>query len=239
MAKKRLKYKRILLKLSGEVLEGSKGSGIDFKVLKALCKEISDVKKLGVEIGIVIGGGNFWRYRDFKASGIDRVHSDYMGMTATIMNSLAMQDMFKNFKVDARAMSAFSIPVVVESYLRDKALHYLDKGKVVICAGGTGNPFFTTDTAAALRALELNCDAFLKATKVDYVYDKDPVKHKGAKLFKKMSYNKVLSMELGVMDLSAVSMCAESKLPIAVFNLTKHGNIRKVVEGKAVGTIIS
>ena len=239
MPRKRLKYKRILLKLSGEVLEGNLGSGIDFKVLKDLCKEITAVKKMGVDIGIVIGGGNFWRYRDFIDSGIDRVHSDYMGMIATIMNSLAMQNMFKNFKVDARAMSAFDVPVVVESYLRDKAAQYLEKGKVVICAGGTGNPFFTTDTAAALRALELECDVLMKATKVDYVYDKDPMKYKNAKLFKKLSYNEVLKRELEVMDLSAVSLCASNKLPICVFNLTKKGNIAKVLAGRAVVTTIS
>jgi uridylate kinase len=239
MAKKRLKYKRIMLKLSGEVLEGNKGSGIDFEVLRNLCREIADVRKMGVQVGIVIGGGNFWRYRDFQKSGIDRVHSDYMGMVATIMNSLAMQNMFKSMKVPARALSAFDIPVVVESYRRDRAMHDLDKGKIVICAGGTGSPFFTTDSAAALRALELECDALLKATKVDYVCDKDPVKYKDARIFKKLSYDQVLSMGLQVMDLTAVSMVAADKIPIQVFNLTKKGNIAKVVEGKPVGSIIS
>ncbi|MBD3327951.1 UMP kinase [Candidatus Peregrinibacteria bacterium] len=237
--KRRLKYKRIMLKLSGEVLQGEKDGGIDFDVLDNLCQEVASVQKLGVEIAIVIGGGNFWRYRDFKASGIDRVHSDYMGMMGTIMNSLAMRNAFKKFKIDARPMSSFAMPVVVEAYLRDRAVSYLEKGKIVVCAGGTGNPFFTTDTAAALRALELECDIVLKATKVDYVYDKDPVKHKDAKLFKKMTYHQVLDLGLGVMDLSAISLCGDNKMPIAVFNLNKKGNIAKVVKGADVGTIIS
>ncbi|MCA9373931.1 MAG: UMP kinase [Candidatus Gracilibacteria bacterium] len=236
---KRLKYKRIMLKLSGEVLEGEKGSGIDFSMVEQLCKEVTAVKKMGVEVVIVIGGGNFWRYRDFVESGIDRVHSDYMGMMATIMNSLALRNGFRKFKIDARPLSAFAMPVVVETYLVEKGLAYLGKGKIVICAGGTGNPFFTTDTAAALRALELNCDVLMKATKVDYVYDKDPVKHKDAKKFKKLSYHKVLDMGLEVMDLSAVSLCADNKLPIAVFNLTKKGNIARVVKGQDVGTLIT
>lgn len=220
-------------------MEGKKGSGIDFAFVDALCKEIAAVKKMGVEIVIVIGGGNFWRYRDFVESGIDRVHSDYMGMMATIMNSLALSNGFRKYKIDARPLSAFAMPVVVETYLRDKGVGYLDKGKIVICAGGTGNPFFTTDTAAALRALELDCDVLMKATKVDYVYDKDPMKHKDAKKFKKLSYHKVLDMGLKVMDLSAVSLCSDNKLPISVFNLTKRGNIAKVVKGENVGTLIS
>lgn len=236
---KRLKYKRIMLKLSGEVMEGKKGSGIDFEVVASLCKEIAEVKKLGVEIVIVIGGGNFWRYRDFVESGIDRVHSDYMGMMATIMNSLALRNSFRKLRVDARPLSAFAVPVVVETYLRDRAMAYLEKGKIVICAGGTGNPFFTTDTAAALRALELHCDVLMKATKVDYVYDKDPMKYKNAKKFTKLSYHEVLDRGLGVMDLSAVSLCGDSKLPIEVFNLTRKGNIARVVKGEKVGTLIS
>ena len=235
----KLAYKRILLKLSGEVLEGKKGSGIDFKVLDDLCREVAGVRKMGVQIALVIGGGNFWRYRDFADSGIDRVHSDYMGMMATIMNSLAMRNNFTKYKVDARPMSAFSMPVVVEEYLRDRALSYMEKGKIVICAGGTGNPFFTTDTAAALRALELECDVVLKATKVDYVYDKDPVKYKNAKSFRTLTYAEVLARKLEVMDLSAVSLCGDNKMPVIVFNLTKKGNIARVVKGEKIGTLIS
>lgn len=234
----KLKYKRILLKLSGEVLQGSRDGGIDFKVVRELCQEVADVKKLGVEIAIVIGGGNIWRYRDFKDSGVERVTSDYMGMLATVMNSMALQDQFEKMGIGAPIGSAISMPIVVGQYLRPKALDYLKKGKVLICAGGTGNPYFTTDTAAALRAMELNCDIMLKATKVDYVYDKDPMKYKDAKKFKELSYHEVLSRELQVMDLAAVSLCLEKKLPIMVFNLHKRGNIARVVKGEQVGTLI-
>jgi len=237
MAKK-LAYKRILLKLSGEVMEGKKGSGIDFKTVEALCKEIEAVKKLGVEIAIVVGGGNFWRYRDFKDAGLDRVHSDYIGMMATIMNSVALQDIFKKNGVDAIALTSFPIPAT-EAYQQDKARKYLKEKKVVICAGGTGNPFFTTDTASSLRALELECDVFMKATKVDYVYDKDPMKYKDAKKFTKMSYVEVLKRGLEVIDLAAIALCRDNKLPVMVFNLTKKGNIAKVVKGEKVGSIIS
>jgi uridylate kinase len=235
----KLKYKRILLKLSGEVLEGTQGQGIDFKVLNDLCREIADVKKLGVEIAIVVGGGNFWRYRDFKESGLDHVHSDYMGMLSTVMNSIALQSSLKRSGVDSRPLSAIPMQQVVGTYLRDKALDYLERGKVVICGAGTGNPFFTTDSAAALRALELDCDVLLKATNVDYVYDKDPAKHKNAKAYKKISYDEVFKQELGVMDLSAIDLCATSKMPIIVFNLKKKGNIARAVKGEAIGTLIS
>lgn len=234
----KLKYKRILLKMSGEYLEGNKSAGIDFGVLEDLCKEISVVKKKGVEIAIVLGGGNFWRYRDFKDSVIERVHSDYIGMMATIMNSIALADYLKKVKVDAVVMSSFKVPTV-EKYDRDRAVRYLKEGRVVICAGGTGNPFFTTDSAASLRSLELECDVFMKATLVDYVYDKDPKKHKDAKMFKKISYDEVVAKRLGVIDLSAVSICAPENLPIIVFNLSKKGNIGKVVKGDDIGTIIS
>ncbi len=237
MARK-LAYKRILLKLSGEVLEGDKGFGIDFDMVDKLCKEIIEVKKLGAEIAIVVGGGNFWRFRDFKDSGLDRVKSDYMGMMATVMNAVALADGFKKFKTDARVLSALDIPAV-EKYNRDKGLEYLSGGKIVICAGGTGNPYFTTDTGSSLRALELKCEAFLKATKVDYVYDKDPMKYKDAKSFKKMSYLDVLKRGLEVIDLSAIALCRDNKLPVVVFNLTKKGNIARVVKGDKVGSVIS
>jgi len=238
MAKK-LKYKRILLKLSGEVLQGSRDGGIDFKVVRELCNEVAEVQKLGVEIAIVIGGGNIWRYRDSKDSGVDRVTSDYMGMLATIMNSMALQDQFEKMGIGAPIGSAISMPIVVGTYLRPKALDYLKKGKILICAGGTGNPYFTTDTAGALRAMELNCDIMLKATKVDYIYDKDPMKFKDAKKYVNVSYNEVLAKELGVMDLTAVTLCLEKRLPIMVFNLHKKGNIAKIVQGEQVGTLIS
>lgn len=237
MARK-LAYKRILLKLSGEVLEGDKGFGIDFEMVDKLCKEIIEVKKLGAEIVIVVGGGNFWRFRDFKDSGLDRVKSDYMGMMATVMNAVALADGFKKFKTDARVLSALDIPAV-EKYNRDKGLEYLSGEKIVICAGGTGNPYFTTDTGSSLRALELKCEAFLKATKVDYVYDKDPMKYKDAKSFKKMSYLEVLKRGLEVIDLSAIALCRDNKLPVVVFNLAKKGNIARVVKGDKVGSVIS
>lgn len=238
-AKSKLKYGRILLKLSGEVLGGAKGEGIDFNYLDSLCKEVAEVKKLGVELAIVVGGGNFWRYRDFKDSGLDRVHSDYMGMLATVMNSMAMANAFNKMGVKARAMSAIKMPVVLQTYIRDKAIDELEDGEIIICAGGTGSPFFTTDSAAALRALELECDAIFKATKVDYVYDKDPMKFKNAKSFKKLSYDEVLRRELEVMDLAAISLCSGAKMPIVVFNLKKRGNIAKAVKGEAVGTLIN
>lgn len=234
----RLKYKRVMLKLSGEVLQGHRDGGIDFEILRGLCGEVVQIKKMGVDVVIVIGGGNIWRFRDFKDSGLDRVNSDYMGMLATIINGMAMQDQFEKLGVEASALSAINMQVVVGTYLRAKALDYLQKGKIVICAGGTGNPFFTTDTAAALRAVELNCDVLLKATRVDYVYDKDPMKHKNAKKFVKLSYSEMLKREIGVMDLTAVSLCLAQKLPIIVFNLHKKGNIASVVQGKSVGTII-
>lgn len=236
---KKATYKRIMLKLSGEVLEGTQGSGIDFKMMQSLCKEVAALQKDGVEVVIVIGGGNFWRYRDFKDSGLDRVASDYMGMLATIMNSAAMQGTFTNMGVKARALSAIPMQNVVESYVRDKALRYLSSGEVVICSGGTGNPFFTTDTAAALRALELHCEVLMKATKVDYVYDKDPEKNKDAHKFEQMSYEDVLKRDLGVMDLSAISLCKEEKLPIIVFNLKTPDNMRRVLNGEKVGTLIN
>jgi uridylate kinase len=238
MAKK-LKYKRIMIKISGEVLEGDLGQGIDFRVLDELCREVAAVKKLGAEIAIVIGGGNFWRYRDFKTSGLDHVHSDYMGMLATVMNSIAIQHSLKKAGVDSRPLSSIPMQQVVGTYLRDKALDYLEKGKVVICGGGTGNPFFTTDSAAALRALEMGCDVLLKATKVDYVYDKDPEKFKDAKSYRKISYDEVFRQELEVMDLSAIDLCAKAKMPVIVFNLKKKGNIARVVKGENIGTLIS
>ena len=228
-----------MIKISGEVLEGALGQGIDFKILDELCREVALVKKMGAEIAIVIGGGNFWRYRDFKNSGLDHVHSDYMGMLATVMNSIAMQHSLKKAGVDSRPLSSIPMQQVVGTYLRDKALDYLERGKIVICGGGTGNPFFTTDSAAALRALELGCDVLLKATKVDYVYDKDPEKHKDAKRYKKISYDEVFRQELEVMDLTAVDLCAKSGLPVVVFNLKKKGNIARVVKGEDIGTLIS
>lgn len=233
-----MKYRRVVLKLSGEVLQGTTNSGIDDEVLKQLCEEIRDVSKMGVQMVIVVGGGNFWRYRDHADAGYDRVVSDYMGMLGTIMNSMAMASELERIGVPARALSALECSRAIQTYLPSRAMADLQKGRVLICSGGTGNPFFTTDSAAALRGLELQCDAMLKATKVDYVYNKDPMKHKDAKKFTKMSYMDALELGPGVMDLSALTLCQEAKMPIVVFNLQTHGNIKKVIEGKDVGTVI-
>jgi uridylate kinase len=233
------KYKRIMLKLSGEVLLGSHASGIDHRVLQALCREILEVQRLGVQIVIVIGGGNIWRFRDFKETGIERVTSDNIGMLATIMNATAMQSMFERLGVECRVASAINIPQLAEPYLRRKVIRHLEKGRIVICAGGTGSPFFTTDSAAALRALETNCSVLLKATNVEGVYNKDPDKFKNAKKFSRLNYHQVLEMDLEFMDQSAVALCKESSVPIMVFNLKKRGNIKKAVLGQEIGTIIS
>lgn len=227
-----------MLKLSGEVLLGKDGCGIDFPILHGLCEEIAGVVRSGVEVAIVIGAGNIWRFRDHEGCGIDRASSDYMGMLATIMNGVAMQSSLEGMGVHTRVCSALDIPQVAEPYLRRRAVRHLEKGRVVICAGGTGNPYFTTDSAAALRALEMDCDVLLKATKVDGVYDKDPKKFKDAKRFNTISYSDVLGMNLQFMDSSAVSLCRDSDLPLVVFDLTVKGNIARVVSGEPIGTII-
>lgn len=232
------KFKRIMLKLSGEVLLGAQASGIDHGVLESLCKEILEVRSLGVQIVIVIGGGNIWRYRDFKDTGIERVTSDNIGMLATVMNAVAMQSMFEKLGAVCRVASAVDIPQIAEPYLRRKVIRHLEKERIVICAGGTGSPFFTTDSAAALRALETNCEVLLKATNVDGVYDQDPDKAKNAKKFDELTYHDVLEMDLEFMDQAAVSLCKESNVPVMVFNLKKRGNIRKAVLGEKVGTVI-
>lgn len=234
----KLKYKRVLLKISGEVMGGDLESGIDFKYLNKLAKEIAEVKKTGVELAMVVGGGNYWRFRDFQHSSLPRVESDYLGMMATIFNSVALKSELKAVGCDAEVYSALSINQIVEPYLQRKALADLEEGKVVICAGGTGNPFCTTDSAAALRAGELGCELLMKATNVDFVYDSDPRKNPKAKPYKTISYQEVLEKRLGVMDLGAIATCMEAKLPISIFNLTKSGNIKKVLFGDPVGTIV-
>lgn len=228
-----------MLKFSGEVLLGEREWGIDANILKKLCEEISEVKQMGVEIALVIGGGNIWRYRQEKGSGLSRVTLDNMGMIATVMNALALESMFEKLSMDSRVMSALEMTNIVEPYLRAKALHHVKKGRVVICAGGTGSPFFTTDSAAAIRALELGCDILMKATKVDYVYDRDPEKFKNAKKLAHLTYHEVFERDLTFMDQTAVALCREGSLPIVVFNGEKHGNIAKVVRGEKVGTVIS
>ncbi len=235
----KLKYKRILLKLSGEVLGGSDGSGIDAKVLTELAKEIKKVQALGCQIGVVIGGGNIWRYRDFKSLNFDRVVSDQMGMMATVMNALALEQALKKLGAKVRAVSSFPCQNALQTYYVKKARSCLEKGEIVIFAGGTGSPFFTTDSAAALRGLEMNCDVLLKATKVDYVYDKDPVKHKDAKKFTNLSFQQVIEKNLGVMDMTCAALCKEGSLPMLVFNLNKKANIEKAVKGDKIGTLVN
>ena len=234
-----MKYKRIMLKLSGEVLLGGLASGIERERLEGLCREILDVQKEGIEVAVVIGGGNFWRYRNQKELELDRVTLDNMGIMATVMNAVAMQSMFEKLGAAARVASAIDVPQIAEPYRRRKVMRHLEKGRVVICAGGTGSPFFTTDSAASLRALELNCDVLLKATKVDGVYDKDPEKHTDAKKFETLTYHDVLEMELEFMDQAAVSLCKEGNLPIVVFNLAKEGNIQRAALGEKIGTRVT
>ncbi len=231
-------YKRILLKLSGESLLGESSFGIDTDVLKFVAEEIGDVRTLGIQIGIVIGGGNIFRGVEASARGIDRASADYMGMLATVMNSLALQNALENRGIPTRVQSAIEMKEIAEPFIKRRAVRHLEKGRVVIFACGTGNPYFTTDTAASLRAMEMQADAILKATRVDGIYDKDPVKEKDAKMFNKISYTEVLTRNLKVMDSTAVSMCRDNNLPLIVFNLGEKGNIRNVVCGKSIGTIV-
>ena len=235
----KLKYKRVLLKLSGEVFGGKNGELFDVKILSSLAKDVAKLQKKGCQVGIVIGGGNIWRYRDFKKLGLSRVTSDTMGMMATVMNALAFENALTDIGADVCAMSAFPTPKGLENYVPKRASHQMDKGKIVIFAGGTGSPFFTTDTAAALRALEMGCDVLLKATKVDYVYDKDPMKYKDAKKFTKMTYRQVIEKKLGVMDLTCASLCEQGGLPMLVFNLNKKSSIENAVTGAKIGTLIN
>lgn len=228
-----------MLKLSGEVLAGQQPRGIDAVTLEHLAKSIQEVTATGVQVSLVLGGGNFWRFRDQKELGLDRTISDSMGMIATVMNAVAMQEKLKLLGVTAKAFSALPMPSILDIYTPQKAREAFVTHDVILCAGGTGSPYFTTDSAAALRALELQCDVFLKATKVDYVCDKDPNKHADAKIFKTVSYQQVLELGLEVMDLTAVSLCMDNKLPIIVFNMQKDGNLLKVVHGEHIGTNIS
>ncbi len=231
-------YKRIMLKLSGEVFSKKNGSGIDRETLDSVAQTIAGVAKTGVQLVIVVGGGNIWRYRDMKQVGIERSVSDGMGMLATIMNSVALQSALEHFGCHSRVLSAVDVPQLAEPFIRRRAMRHLEKKRVVICAGGTGNPFFTTDSAAALRASELNCDILLKATDVDGIYDKDPQKFKHATLFKELSYQDALEKRIAVMDQAAFSLCQEQNLPIRVFNFFKKGELLKAVKGKKVGTLV-
>jgi uridylate kinase len=230
-------YKRILLKLSGEALQGSQEFGIDLAVLKNIADQIKDIRALGVEIAVVIGGGNIFRGMQAAADAhMDRAQADYIGMLATVMNSLALQNALEAIGVYTRVMSAIEISRVCEPYIKRRAERHLEKGRVVIFAGGTGNPFFTTDTAASLRANEIRADVLMKATKVDGIYDSDPFKNPNAKFFPEVGYMQALRDQLNVMDATAISLCMENKTPIIVFNMNVDGNIRRVVCGEPVGT---
>jgi uridylate kinase len=233
---KRPQYKRILLKLSGEVLMGEGEYGINPAAIQKIAQEIKEVKNLGVEIAIVIGGGNIFRGMASSAKGMDRASADDMGMLATIMNGIALQDALEKINVHTRVQTAIEMREVAEPYIRRRAIRHLEKGRVVIFAGGTGNPYFTTDTAASLRAMEIGADVILKATKVDGVYDADPLLHKRAHRYDELTYLDVLKKQLRVMDATAISLCMDHQIPIIVFNLKKKGNIKRVVWGEKVGT---
>jgi uridylate kinase len=231
-------YKRILLKLSGEALAAGQGFGVDNTRVHEIAAEIADVHKLGVDIAIVVGGGNFFRGVAEQAQDMDRVSADHMGMLATVINALALQDALEKHGAQTRVMSAIEMHEVAEPFIRRRAIRHLEKGRVVVFAAGTGNPYFSTDTAASLRAMEIHADAILKATKVDGIYTADPMKDKDATKFEKITYLDILKRGLKVMDATAIAMCQENKLPIVVFDLNKHGNIMRVVMGENVGSLV-
>ncbi|MFC2159481.1 UMP kinase [Actinomycetota bacterium] len=233
------KYKRVLLKISGEALLGDEGHGIDPVITAGIAVQIKEVVEMGVEMAVVIGGGNFWRGTSASANGMDRNTADHIGMLATIMNALGLQNALEKIGVFTRVQTAISMQEVAEPFIRRRAVRHLEKKRVVIFAGGTGNPYFTTDTAAALRALEINAEIIFKATKVDGVYDKDPLKYKDAKKYDRLSHIEVLNKNLRVMDSTAISLCRENNLPIIVFDLTMPGNIKGVIMGKKIGTLVS
>ncbi len=236
--KPEMRYKRILLKLSGEILAGDKSGGIDAEIINALVRQIREVADLGVEVGIVIGGGNIFRGVQAGSQGLDRVTGDYMGMLATAINALALQDRLEAEGVYTRVLSAIEMKEISEPYIKRRATRHLEKGRVVIFACGTGNPFFTTDTAASLRAMEISAEVLLKGTKVDAVYDSDPVKNKNAKPYSEISFMDVLQKGLRVMDTAAISLCMDNHLPIIVFNVGVEGNLRRIVSGERVGTLV-
>ena len=219
-------------------LSSKEGYGIDHDTLVVIAKKIQKVVEKGIQVAIVVGGGNIWRFRDTKESGIERTVSDYMGMLATIMNSVALQSTLESLSIHTRVCSAIDIPQLAEPYLRRRAIRHLEKERIVICAGGTGNPYFTTDSAAALRALELDCDVILKATDVDGVYDKDPHEHKDAKKYDELTYAEALEKHLNIMDQAAFSLCQDSNVPIRVFNFDEEGALLKAAQGESIGTLV-
>jgi uridylate kinase len=232
------KYKRVLLKLSGEVLMGETSFGIDPEVVRRIAAEVKEVYSLGVQIGIVIGGGNIFRGLAASAQGFDRVSADHMGMLATVINSLALQDALEKMEVFTRVQSAIEMNQVAEMFIRRRAIRHLEKGRVVIFAAGTGNPYFSTDTTAALRAMEIKAEVILKATKVDGIYDADPVKVPDAKQFAEITYLDVLQRGLKVMDTTAISLCMDNRVPIIVFNIKTKGNIKRVIQGDKIGSLV-
>jgi uridylate kinase len=234
------KYRRVLLKLSGEALLGKRQYGIDFDVVRSIATQVRTVHQLGVNVGIVIGGGNIFRGMAASRRGFDRATGDYMGMLATVINSLALQEALEDSGVPARTMTAITMPQVAEQWIRRRALRHLEKGRVIILAAGTGNPYFTTDTTAALRALEIEADVLLKATKVDGIYDADPLENPNAKKYERLDYLEALNEKgIDVMDNTALTLCMDNKLPIIVFDLLKEGNIERVVRGEEIGTLVA
>jgi uridylate kinase len=238
MEKVRTKYKKIMLKISGEALGGEKGTGIDYDTVYSIAREIKEVHEMGVQIALVIGGGNIFRGGRGKNFKIDRVVGDYMGMLATIINAMAFQDVLEQMGVKTRVLTAIEMQKIAEPFIRRRAQRHLEKGRVVIFGGGTGNPYFTTDTAAALRAIEIGSEVVLKATKVSGVYTSDPELDKSAKKYDKLEYMEVLDKKLKVMDSTAISLCMDNNIPVIVFNMKEKGNIMKVVMGKNIGTIV-
>lgn len=232
------KYKRVLLKLSGEALMGDQGFGIDPEIIRRVANEVSDVVKTGTELGMVIGGGNLFRGVSLAASGMHRAKADQIGMLATVMNALSMQDALEQVGLEVRVMSALQMPEVCEGYVRRRAVRHLEKGRVVIFAAGTGNPFFTTDSAASLRGIEIDAQLVLKATKVDGVYSDDPVKNPNATFYERLSYDEVLSRKLQVMDATAIVLCRDQGLPLRVFNMNKAGALLRIIQGEQEGTLV-
>ena len=233
-----VKYKRVLLKLSGEALIGKKDYGIDGSVITSLANQIHSVYEDNIELIIALGGGNFYRGSDLEKLGIERVTADHMGMLATVINSLALQSSLEKIDIPCRVMSSLSVNAVCEKYIKRRAERHLEKGRIVVLASGTGNPFFTTDSAASLRAIELNAEIMLKGTKVDGIYDSDPVKNKDARIFKSITYSDIIKKNLSVMDTTAVVMCQEHKMPLRVFNILTQGNLKKVLHDDSIGTKI-
>ena len=232
-------YRRVLLKLSGEVLAGEQDFGIDPVKANYLAEEVQSIRELGIEVGLIIGAGNIFRGMQAASKGMDRVTGDYLGMLATIMNAISVQDALEKVGCETRTLSAISVSQIAEPYIRRRAIRHIEKGRVIIIAGGTGNPFFTTDSAAALRAVELNAEVVLKGTKVDGIYDKDPIVHDDAVKFETVSFSRVLNDNLRVMDMTAITLCKENNLPIRVFNINHSGDLKALVLGSKIGTLVS